>query len=148
VKSPRGAQNTGASGVRARKLDRSFNTLAARASKKHLLKATTGALAKPRGKLPGELGDVTLQHRRTRFIKLVFDSRDDAGMIVTYVMNAVPRIKVQDSPPVSGVKLGSAAVSIAHVHLQNVEQSNPLGVDVPRIEVCVGLGSFQGLKHA
>ena len=44
----------------------------------------------------GKVDDMILQHRRSGSIELTLKSRDDPGMIVADIVDAISRIEIQD----------------------------------------------------
>ena len=41
----------------------------------------------------------------------------DRGMVMAYVVNAISRKKIEDTPAVAGIEFGSDAAIVAGVHL-------------------------------
>jgi hypothetical protein len=62
-------------------------------------------------------------------------------------MNAIPGIEVGNNPAICRMKLSSTAARINHIHLQSVEQPNPLRVDVLRIEALADICVRHCSKH-
>ena len=58
-------------------------------AKKALVRPTARKRAKPFSEFACKPGDVVLQHRRPGFVELVLERRDDAGMIVSDVVDAI-----------------------------------------------------------
>jgi hypothetical protein len=50
-------------------------------------------------------------------------------MIMASVINAVTGIEIQNPTPIRGLQFAANATLIADVHLQNIEQSDPLWID-------------------
>ena len=55
-------------------------------------------------------------------------------MIVTRVVYAVARDEVEQAPAICRKKLCARATYVAYIHLENLEKSHPLWVDVLRVE--------------
>src|SRR5450631_680393 len=128
-------------------LDCGLNTLTAGAAKKHLSEPTSRKFAKPRGQWTSKNRHVALEHGRPLSIKLSFESRDSTWMIVSNIMNAVPGIEVENNPTICRMKFSSSAARINHIHLQSVEQPDPLRVDVLRIDALANICVRHCLKH-
>jgi hypothetical protein len=73
---------------------------------------------------------MTLEHCRTRPVEFFFECRDQPWMIVTNIVNAISGNKIDDRFVVRGMKLRPATTDVIDVHLQDIEQANPLRIDV------------------
>ena len=113
----------------AGEFDNGLDTLAAGTGKKGFRQATAGALAEFFGELAREVRYVTLQHRRTGFVELIFQSRDQPGMVMADVVDAITGNEIEDGPPVGRVKFSASARRVTDIHLQDVEEPAPLRVD-------------------
>src|SRR5579864_131287 len=76
------------------------------------------------------LRDMTLQHGRAATIQFVAEGCGDRRMIVAQVMHAVSGEKIQDSPAVFGKELDAGTARVADIHLEQIEKSYPLRVNV------------------
>ena len=90
---------------------------------------------------------MVLQHRRPGFVELVLESRDNAWVVVPNVVHAVSGIEIKDNAPVCKIKLDSLAVHVLDVHLQDVEQSHPLRVDVTLVQSFSIILDAYGVQH-
>ena len=127
-------QQTGPGGVRPGKLDRRFYAFAARAAEESLSEPSTGALAKLPAQLAREFCHMRLNHRRPVALQLLTDRRNHRGMVMACVVNAIAREKVEDASAIVGKELASETSPVANVHLQQVQQSHPLRIDVFRVK--------------
>jgi hypothetical protein len=64
------------------------------------------------------------------------------------IVDAVAREEIQNAPAVTGTKLCSAALFIADVHLQYVEQSDPLWIYAVGIKGVEGAGRISRRQAA
>ena len=139
-----------AASARAGELDDGLDAFASRAAEERLGEAVTGALCQFVGELPGDVGDVALQHGWAGEVELVLEGGDDVRVIVAGVMHAVSGEEVENALSVVGEKLHSHAPLVADIHLQQVEESHPfpvhsLGIALRR--VC-GWLDLEGCVHS
>jgi hypothetical protein len=85
---------------------------------------------------------VTLKHRWSVAIELVFKSARNARMVVPDVVNAVAGIEIQNAPTVIGEELRSDADRVVHIHPEHVEQPHPLRIDVSFVSWLARGGEF------
>ena len=76
---------------------------------------------------------MALQHGRTLPVQLRLERRQNIRVIVSDIVNAISGQEVQNSPAIAGKKLRSGASFVADIHLQNIEQPDPLRIDVAGI---------------
>ena len=72
---------------------------------------------------------------------------DDGGMVVAGVVDAVAGEEVQDDVALHGVELGARAEPVFGLHLEQIEKTDPLRVDVIDISLnrgCRGDGGDGG----
>jgi hypothetical protein len=125
-----GVKQSVAAGVSARELDGRLHALAAGIGEIDALESAAGELHQALGKLGGELRHVALQHRGARTFQFFDERGDDGGMIVTRVVYAIAREKIENAAPIRGEELGGRTALVLRVHLENIEQVDPLRVDV------------------
>src|SRR5579872_961070 len=107
-----------ASARRACELDRRFNSFAAAAAEIDFTKSAARQCAQTLGKFSSDSRNMALEHRRTASVQFLFECLEDVWMVVTGVMNAISRKKVQDLPAVACKKLASPAELVVYVHSQ------------------------------
>ena len=73
---------------------------------------------------------MALQHRRSTLVHFVFQRLNDVWMVVPRVVNAVVRQKVQNATAVFREQLAAQTAVILDVHAQQVQQSDPLRINV------------------
>ncbi len=122
------AQEAVAAGAGAGKLDGGFDAFAARAAEEHFGEASAGEAREAIGQLAGELGDVALQHGGAAAVEFILERFDDSGVVVAGVVDAIAGEEVEDAAAVGGKELGGGAAFRLHVHLQDLEQADPLRV--------------------
>ena len=119
-----------AASARAGELDDGLDAFASRAAEERLGEAVTGALCQFVGELPGDVGDVALQHGWAGEVELVLEGGDDVRVIVAGVMHAVSGEEVEEDATVFGEQLCPGAAAVTHIHAQQIKQPHPLRVDV------------------
>src|SRR2546422_1707991 len=67
-------------------------------------------------------------------------------MIVANVMDAIAGEEIEHPAPVAGAQLRALTASVLHVHVEQVQQSNPLGIHVLGIR-CLRHGRACALEH-
>ena len=72
---------------------------------------------------------MALQHRRAGAIQFFFQSRDNAGVIVARIVNAVAGKEIQITVAIFGPQLRSHTPLVTHVHVQQIQESDPLRID-------------------
>jgi hypothetical protein len=138
---PLGVKQTASAREGAGKLDGGFNALAAGAGKEDLGKRATRPGAELGSQLAGEVADMALQHHRPAAVQFVLERGDDARMIVTGVVNAVAREEIEDAGAVGGKELRAHAAVVLGIHLQKIEQPDPMRIDVIEVGEAAGIGS-------
>ena len=123
-----GIEQAVASGVRAREFDGGFHTFAAGTAEEHLFHSPARAPAQLVRQFAGQFGNMALQHGRTAPVQFILDRLHHRGMIVAQIVNAIAGKKIEDPAAVFGEKLGSFAARVARVHLENIQQTHPLGI--------------------
>ena len=129
--------------VGASEFDHSLDAFGSGAGEEGFGETPAGAGAKLFGEFSRKARDMTLQHGRARCIQLLLQRSDEARVIVADVVNAIAGVEVEDAPTVGRVQLCAFAARILDVHLQYVEQSRPLGVDVALISLNAALNFLQ-----
>src|ERR1700739_1378439 len=81
---------------------------------------------------------MALQHGGTAFVQFVLERLHYIRMIVAGVVNAIAGEEVQDAPAVFGKKFAAGATLVADVHVQDVQQGNPLRVNVLLVRTAQG----------
>ena len=142
----RGAKNAWAFGMGAREFDGCLDAFAAGAAEERLVDAAPGEPAKPRGEPPGQPGHVRLQHGGSALVEFVFQRGDDARVIMPGIVDAIAGVEIEDDAAVRGKKLGAFAAVIGDIHIENVEQLHPLGIDVLLVEIFAAVEA-RGLRH-
>ena len=131
---PLAIKQAGAAGVGARELDGGLHAFAAGIGEVDALESAAGELYQALRELGGELRHVALQHGGAGAVQFVLERGDDGGMVVAGVVHAVAGEEIENAAAVGGEEFGGGAAFVLHVHLQNVEQLDPLRVDVVGIE--------------
>ena len=88
----------------------------------------------PLRQLRGELRHVALQHGGTGAVQFFLERGDDGGMIVSGVVYAVAGEEIENAAAIGGEEFRRRAAFVLHVHLQKVEQLDPLRIDVVGVE--------------
>ena len=70
--------------------------------------------------------NMALQHRRAGAIQLLLERFDDVGMIVAGVVNTVSRQEIKVAGSIVGKHLSALTALVAHVHGEQIEQTDPL----------------------
>src|SRR5713226_11333 len=89
---------------------------------------------------------MALQHGGTAAIHFLFQRLNYVRMVVTDIVNAVAGEVIENTPPIGGKKLRSKAPVILHIHLQQVEECRPPGIDVSCI-VRSGRNGYGSVGH-
>ena len=127
-------EQAGAAGVGARELDRRLDAFAARVGEEDPLQSAAGARDEALRQFGGQLRDVALQHRGTGAVQLFLEGGDDRRMIVAGVVHAVAGKEIENPAAIGGEQLAPRAALVLHVHLQQVEQLDPLRIHVVGVE--------------
>ena len=53
-------------------------------------------------------------------------------------MDAVAGVEIENNAAVRGKKFGAFAAAVSGVHSEDIEQPDPLGIDVPLVETFAG----------
>lgn len=112
----------------AGKLDRCLHAFASRTGKKNLGQLAARSLAQPLAQFASAFGDMRLDHRRPATFKLFAYRSDHRRMVVAYIVNAIPGEEIQDPPPVRREQLAAETTLVTNIHLQQIQQTNPLRV--------------------
>jgi len=107
VEGPLGVKQSGAAGMRARKLNRCFDSLTAGAAEKDPAKSSTSSFTETARQFSRQLGRLTLQHRGPSAVEFILDRRHDLGVIVPCIVDTIAGQKIQKPASVGGVKLRS-----------------------------------------
>ena len=118
-----------ATGVGARELNGSLDTLAAGTAEKCAFQTASGAFQEALGQAAGRFGNMALQHGGPATVQFIVQSLYDLGMVVAGIVYAVTGKKIQNAPAAGSKKLDTGAMLIDFIHFQQVEQVYPLGVD-------------------
>src|SRR5208283_5762626 len=125
-----GVQKISPAGGRSGKLDGRFHAFAAGAGKENPAQLAAGQLAQPLGEYPGQFRNMALQHRGAGAIQLPLQSFDNTWMIMSGVVDAVARQKIQIPMAVFCEELCSRASLVADVQFEQVQQPDPLRINV------------------
>src|SRR6516162_9619576 len=117
MKCPFSVQKTWPLGMRFGKLDCCLDAFTARTAKEYFCHLAAGKQTQPLGELASPLGHVTLEHCWTPPLQLVFNRLDDGWMIVTEIVNAIPRQKIQYALAPTGEQFGSKTALVLNIHL-------------------------------
>jgi len=128
-----GIEQAGAAGGGASELDGGLDAFAARAAKERSGQAPAGAPAQTLGQFTGQLRHMALQHGGAVAIQFLLQRRDDGGMVVSGVVDAIARQKIEDAAAIGRKQFRPEATLVGHVHLQQVQQADPLRIDVLRV---------------
>jgi hypothetical protein len=104
----------------SRELDRRLDTLASRGAKECAPQPSSRALAESFRQLAGKIRNMRLDHRRPAPLQLGLQRSHHIGMVVTDIVNAVSRQKIQDAAPVRGEEFGPDTPLVPHIHLQQI----------------------------
>src|SRR6202051_2426928 len=116
------AQEAPSSRRGASKFNSGLYPFAAAAPEEHLAQFASSKIAKPAGKVTGQLRYVALQHRRTATVHFIFQCLNNVRMVVSNIVNTVSGEVIENTPAVRSEKLGSKAPVILHIHLQNIKE--------------------------
>ena len=128
VKRAFGIQQAGAPGGGARELDDGFDALAARTGEKHALQTAAGARRQALRQFRRQPGHVALQHGRPLAIQFFLERGNNGRMVVPDVMHAIAGEEIENAPSVRGEEFAARTALVGHIHLQQVEQANPLRI--------------------
>lgn len=141
-----GVDDIVAAGVGAGKLDDGLDALTSGAAEEDLGELSAGMFAKGAGECAGFGDDVALEHGRALALELGDKFRDDVGMVVSDVVDAVSGETIEDGAAVLSVELRTAAVGVLEVHAEDVKESDPDGVDVLGVGLDVCEFGVDGLR--
>ena len=133
-----GVKQSVAARVGARELDGRLHAFAAGVGEIDALEFAAGELHQPLRELGGELRHVALQHGGTGAVQFFLERGDDGGVVVSGIVNAIAGEEIENAAAVRGKQFGGSAALVLHIHLKNVEQLDPLRVDVIGIEAVEG----------
>src|SRR5579872_7456162 len=86
--------------VSAGELDGGFHSFASGAAEKCLLETAARPGAQFRGQLSSQIANVALEHCRTLAVQFFVERRQDFRMVVSGVVDAIARKKIDDPAPV------------------------------------------------
>ena len=78
-------------------------------------------------------------------LQFILNGLNHRGMIVPQVVNTIAGKKIEDPAAVVGEKLGSFAARVARVHLENIQQTRPLGIHAIPVKL---VGCWRGADDA
>jgi hypothetical protein len=73
---------------------------------------------------------MALQHDGLEAVQLSMQRSDNGRMVVAKVLYAVPGKKIQDAITVFGKQFSAFATGVANVHLEQIQEPDPLGIHV------------------
>ena len=76
----------------------------------------------------GKIRNVRLNHRRATAFQFALQCLHHRRMIVTDIVNAVSRKKIEDAPSILGEQFHSQAALITDIHLQQIKKPHPFRV--------------------
>ena len=91
---------------------------------------------------PRQLRHIALEHDGPAPAQLFFNCGYDMRMVMPRVMNTVSREEIQDSAPIRAEEFSALAVGKLNIHLQHVQQSDPLWVYIRRVLPAAGNKSW------
>jgi len=77
---------------------------------------------------------MALQHRRPSALQLLFERCNDARMIVTRIMHAISRKKIEDRPSVIDMQFDALTAIVLDIHLQQIEKLCPLRIHMRPVQ--------------
>jgi hypothetical protein len=87
-------QQSISAGMSPRKLNNCFDAFTAGAAEKYFGELTSGKLAESRREFTCQFRDMTLKHRGTAAIKLLFQRGDYSRMVMPDIVNTISREKI------------------------------------------------------
>ena len=99
-------------------------------AKKTLFSPPPAKSAETLGQFTSQLRYMALQHRRAAAVQFVFQRVDNARMVVARIVNAVSGKKIEIAVTVFRPQLRSQTALVMHIHVQQIQQSDPLRIDV------------------
>jgi hypothetical protein len=121
--------------MRPRKLDGRLDSLAPRRAEESLPQSSASPFTELIGQFPGKVRDMTLDHRWAAPLKFSLQCAHNVRMVVSYIVHAVSREKVDDATTVGRKQFRPNTPLILHVHLEQVEEAHPLRIYPFRIAI-------------